>query len=145
MIFAFDSPIMADTSSMVASLIRFTLLNSFSRAVLVFSPIPLILSRADATCRLLRLSLWKVMAKRCTSSCICSNRRNRGLCCLMPMVRGGNPKRTSDVRCLRSLASPAIGISNCNSSITCLTTSICPFPPSVIIRSGRGDSSSIAR
>ena len=31
MIFAFDSPIMADTSSMLASLIRFTLLNFFQQ------------------------------------------------------------------------------------------------------------------
>ena len=67
-IFALASPTTAAISSNEASLIRFTLLNSFRRAVLVFSPIPLMVSSADATCRLLRLSRWKLIAKRCTSS-----------------------------------------------------------------------------
>lgn len=75
MIFAFASPITLTISSADASLIRFTLLNSFSRAFFVFSPIPFISSKAEATCRLLRLSRWKVMANLCTSSCICVSRR----------------------------------------------------------------------
>ena len=125
---------------------RLTLLNVFSRAVFLFSPIPLMLSKADATWLLLRLSRWKVMAKRCTSFCIFSNRWNKGVLCFTPMVSGGKPYSNSEVRCLRSLASPAMGISKwSSSSITSLTTSICPFPPSVMMRSGREEPSSMAR
>ena len=62
MIFALASPTTLIISSVDASLMRFTLLNSFSRVFLVFSPIPFISSKAEATCRLLRLSRWKVMA-----------------------------------------------------------------------------------
>lgn len=54
--FALASPMMALISSREASFIRFTLLNSFSNTVFVFSPMPLIVSSVDATCRLLRLS-----------------------------------------------------------------------------------------
>ena len=113
-VWAFASPMTFAISSRDASLIRFTLLNSFNRAVLVFSPMPFIVSRADATCRLLRLSRWKVIAKRCTSSWICVSRRNKELCCLIPIVCAGNPKSSSDVRCLLSLAKPAIGIFRCS-------------------------------
>lgn len=144
-ILAFASPAMALISSNEASFMRFTLLNSFSKAVFVFSPIPLIVSNADATWRLLRLSRWKVMAKRCTSSCICSSNLKRGECCFNPMVCGGKPNKSSEVRCFLSLARPAMGMVRCYSSITCLTASICPFPPSVMIRSGRVLSSSMAR
>ena len=62
------SPTTAAISSSEACLMRLTLLNVFSRAVFLFSPIPLMLSKADATWLLLRLSRWKVMAKRCTRS-----------------------------------------------------------------------------
>ena len=48
-VWAFASPMTFAISSRDASLIRFTLLNSFNRAVLVFSPMPFIVSRADAT------------------------------------------------------------------------------------------------
>ena len=145
MIFAFASPTTLIIASAGASLMRFTLLNSFSRAFLVLSPIPFISSKAEATCRLLRLSRWKVMANLCTSSCICVSRRKRGEFCLSPIVCGGKPYSSSDVRCFPSLASPAIGISRFNSSIISFTALICPFPPSVIRRSGRGEFSSIAR
>lgn len=50
-------------SSSDASFIRFTLLNSFKRAVLVFSPMPLMLSNADATCLLLRFVAMKTNRK----------------------------------------------------------------------------------
>ena len=97
MIFAFASPITLTISSADASLIRFTLLNSFSRVFFVFSPIPFISSKAEATCRLLRLSRWKVMANLCTSSCICVSRRKRGEFCFSPMACGGKPYSSSDV------------------------------------------------
>ena len=145
MIFAFASPITLTISSADASLIRFTLLTSFSRAFFVFSPIPFLSSKAEATCRLLRLSRWKVMANLCTSSCICVSRRKRGEFCFSPMVCGGKPYSSSDVRCFPSLASPAMGMSRFSLSTTSFTALICPFPPSVIRRSGRGAFSSIAR
>lgn len=84
------SPTTAAISSSEACLMRLTLLNVLSRAVFLFSPIPLMLSKADATWLLLRLSRWKVMAKRCTSFCIFSNRWNKGVLCFTPMVSGGN-------------------------------------------------------
>lgn len=51
MIFALASPTTLIISSVDASLMRFTLLNSFSRVFLVFSPIPFISSKAEATCK----------------------------------------------------------------------------------------------
>ena len=47
-LFAAASPITAASSSTVACLILATLLNSFSRAVLRFSPMPFIPSNAEA-------------------------------------------------------------------------------------------------
>ena len=143
---ALAGPTMVESSSSDASRMRFTLLKCFRRADFVFSPMPLMVSRAEAVCRLLRLSRWKVMAKRCTSSCICSSRWKRGVFCFSPMVCGGNPKSSSRVRWRSSLASPAMGMLRCSSSSTiCRTTSICPFPPSVMMRSGRGEPSAMAR
>ena len=40
-------------------------------------------------------SRWKVMAKRCTSFCMFSNRWNKGVLCFTPMVSGGNPYNNS--------------------------------------------------
>lgn len=48
------SPTTAAISSSEACLMRLTLLNVLSRAVFLFSPIPLMLSKADATWLLLR-------------------------------------------------------------------------------------------
>ena len=122
-----------------ASFMRFMLLNSLINRDLVTFPTPVISSNSDAICRLLRFSRWNVMAKRCTSSCIFVSKRNNSLLVLMPIVWGGNPKRSSLVLCLSFLAKPAIGISRCNSfEMTSLTQFICPMPPSVMIRSGRG-------
>ena len=39
------------------------------------------------------------MANLCTSSCICVSRRKRGEFCFSPMVCGGKPYSSSDVRC----------------------------------------------
>ena len=143
---ATDGPTISVSSSKDAFLILETLLKAFKRAVLRFSPMPEMLSNTDAIWLLLRLSRWKVMANRCTSSWMFSNRWNSGVFCFTPIVMGGNPYNNSEVRCLLSLANPAMGMFNFkSSSITSRTTSICPFPPSVMIRSGRGEPSSNKR
>lgn len=121
------SPTTAAISSSEACLMRLTLLNVFSRAVFLFSPIPLMLSKADATWLLLRLSRWKVMAKRCTSFCIFSNRWNKGVLCFTPMVSGGKPYSNSEVRCLRSLPVRLWGYPNEVRLLSLL--SLLPFAP----------------
>ena len=65
---ATDIPTTSAISSKEAFWMRETLLKAFSKAVFLFSPMPLISSKTDAVWLLLRLSRWKVMANLCTSS-----------------------------------------------------------------------------
>ena len=84
-------PTTSASSSSEAFLMRATLLKCFSSASLRILPTPLMPSSAEAIWLLLRLSRWKVMAKRWTSFCMFSNKWKRGVPCLSPMFLGGKP------------------------------------------------------
>ena len=59
---ALDLPMRSSNAESSASAMRFTLLNSFSKAAFVLGPIPFMVSNSLAIWCLLLFSRWKVMA-----------------------------------------------------------------------------------
>ena len=112
---ALCGPSTSVSSSRLASFIFLTLLNLLRSASFALGPMPLMSSSSECKACLLRLSLWKVIAYLCTSSCICVRTLKSSLSGGRATVCGGNPYRSSLVRCRSSLARPAIGMSRCNS------------------------------
>ncbi len=91
MALALAGPTTLARSASVCRRTSFTLPNFRSRSRAVLSPMPGMSVRAVRKVPLLRLSLWKVMAKRWTSFCSCSKRWKRGSVGLRPTTCGGNP------------------------------------------------------